>query len=216
MSAAIAKQTEIIEPIKLVFIQTTRCYICDTVKKLPDELNWLLLGYLYGWLYCDDCSSCVRSSAIHFINSNNIPLHWLFGISKFSDPDDSNNKSLTFFRKSKKDVQEAILKTYDLNDYIYGCYMINSIKQEQNDGTKYGIYLFFNDVQTKQRQSRMVSLANIFAHNDGLYEELINCKNIFDNKKIVISFDDLSLDLQNGIHDEYKLSCVKDKCSYNQ
>ena len=34
-----------------------------------------------------------------FINSNNIPLHWLFGISKFANLDEFDSKSLTFFRK---------------------------------------------------------------------------------------------------------------------
>lgn len=203
------------EPIRLVFVQINRCYVCD---KLQNDVNCLILGRLYGWLYCNNCINDVKSSVKIFINNNNIPLHWLFGSNKFNNPDDPYSKKIFFFRNSKKgtqyEIQESLIRYFDMDEYDYGCYMIQ--KFETMTDNKYGVYLFFNDIQTGERQCRTVSLANIFAHTNGLYEELINCKNIFDDNKIVIGFDDLSLELKNEIHDAYKMSCTKDKRSYNK
>jgi len=204
------------EPIRLVFIQINRCYICN---KLPvDDINCLNLGRLYGWLYCNDCTNDVKLSALHFINNNNIPLNWLFSSDKFNNPGDSYSKKLHFFRYSKKDtpyeIQDAIIRYLDMDEYDYGCYMIQ--KFESMPDNKYGVHLCFDDMQRNEKQARIVSLANIFAHTKNLYEELVNCKNIFDDTKIVIGFDELSLELKYGIHDAYKLSCTKDKHSYNK
>jgi hypothetical protein len=193
------------EPIRLVFVQSDYCYICD--KQQIDNINCLTLGRLYGWLYCDDCINTVRLSTIHFINNNNIPLHWLFNSSEYS-------KKIKFFRKSKNKIQESIMRYFDMDEYDYGCYAIR--KYDKLPDNKYGIFLFFNDAETDETMGRAVSLSNIFAHTEGLYEELINSKNIFNDKKIVVRFDELSLNLKNGIHDAYKLACCRDKYSYDK
>jgi len=217
------KMNEVHPPIELVMKYVDYCYICD---KNPVNVNSLNFGRLYGWLYCDDCTSIVKSSAISFINNGkNIPLHWLLRSNKFNKKNklintinnestlDDNDTVLDFFRYSKKDtpyeIQEAVLKHYDMDPYEYGCYMI--IK---NNDAEYCIFLLFHDVESNARVGRFVSLKNIFAHNDDFYHELINCEDLFCHSDIKIGFNDLSIELKNEIHETYNLAKSSDKRSF--
>ena len=48
--------------------------------------------------------------------------------------------------------------------------------------------------------SQDVALDNIMFHNKDFYDKLSNCKNIFNNEHIVISFEELSDEIRDSIY----------------
>jgi hypothetical protein len=181
------------EPMSINFKSTNICDICD--KRVNNNLmNSLMIEPLFGWLYCNNCENTVKFSAITYINkTKDIPLHWFFR---------SNNQhinKLYFIDEQNNLYVDLFLKSYDL--YLFS--NKNYIKYNNNNNNYY-ITLYYNDVITNKKTTRDILINDIFMHNQWFYKELINCKNLFNDNNILISFNDLSNKIKNKINNVYQ------------
>lgn len=152
---------------------------CDC-KNPNGNIECTRLGRLNGVYHCSDCRKNCKEDIIKYINTNGeIPLYGGLGDGKYSI-------ELNFFRKSKDKIYDGTLNKYEKR-YLFGI--------RRNEENKYFVRLIFDD----DKFSKYVSLGNIFYHNPCFYEKLISCKNLFADKNIIISFDDLSKEIKDTI-----------------
>ncbi len=147
-------------------------------------------GYNNGWNFCEKCRiyGILGWTVKRYLTEEKlIPVDW-FLYQKKQQP-----RVIKFLHKSAENenkVKEMTLK-YDL-EYIF--------RISKTTGLIY-IKLVFDDLY------HPVSLANLFTHNSGLYEELIHCQNFFDNEyKLVFGYDDLSDTLKTEIMKMHNIS----------
>lgn len=167
------------------------CAICDKIT----EGDTLQYGRLFGVLYCTDKKCCeeIKKDMIKYINETmNIPLYGLL------TNENEYNLSYNFYRKSEK----SIYKIYkgDISIGIRDFFCIRNTKK--NDTKFLTIRLEFENKDNKDNNiySRNVALDNIMFHNKDFYDKLTNCKNIFNNEHIVISFEELSDEIRDSIY----------------
>ena len=133
----------------------------------------------------------------------NIPLYGL--VDKKSG---QYNLQLSFFKKSKNNVYKG-----KISIIVRNWFCIKKIKTP-NDTQILTIDLEYNNDEKKINKiySRSVALDNIMFHNKDFYNKLSNCMNIFANKDIVISFEELNDNIRNTIY-LYNLENLKKESS---
>ena len=162
------------------------CAICDKIT----EGHTFQFGRLFGVLYCTDekCCKKIQEDTIKYINkTKNIPIHGLLT--------NEYNLSYNFYRKSKKSIYKG-----DISIGIRDFFCIRNTKK--NDTKFLTIRLEYENKDNKDNNiySRNVGLDNIMFHNKDFYDKLSNCKNIFNNEHIVISFEELSDEIRDSIY----------------
>lgn len=209
---------------RLVMIQYNRCMICNCVSG-SNSCKMLCLGHLMGWLFCDTCLKTQRLRKIvlgHINKFKTIPLHWLYNStnkniqkeyyypnklpyskSHYSTVATDSSKYLHFFRYSKKDTKEP----------VHSGAINNGVKITCKNGV-FHVPLYFRDNETGEDTERLATLGNIMMHTPGFYEELIRCDNLCAHDDIKIAFSDLSLQLQNDIHEVFRKACLVDPTSF--
>lgn len=213
----------------LIMVTRNCCMICGDQSD-SKSCKMLTIGYEEGWIYCDKClqSQRLRNVVLGYLNgSKTIPLQWLYkssneNLRKGYYPDNLSHPVkngmymdvcgyLHFFRSSKKDTLRPV------HSGVISHVMMSGVKIACKQATnKYRVYLCFPDNETGQCCERLVGLENIMAHTPGFYEELIKSDNLLSSTNVTISFSDLSKELQNEIHEAYKLSQSVDKTSFAQ
>lgn len=208
---------------RLVFLEDGLCTICD---KKSANISVFNIEYLFGWIYCDKCRHIVKESVIAYINENKIiPVTWInsninsnstvninSSINSSVNSNSSTNSSINanidipaiikFYRKSTNKIEIGTISYNMDNSYI-------TLK---NSDQRMYLYLTFDDYKqpgkiTKQA-GRLVSLTNIFYHNNNLYHRFISNKNLF-NHSIDIAYNDLSSEIKEAI----RLCYEESKCS---
>ena len=184
-----------------ICMKPTKCINCSENK----NIKILHFGRLNGVFYCNNknCHKKIKKNIIKYINDTmNIPLYGL--VDKKSG---QYNLQLTFFRKSKNTVYKG-----QISILVRDWFCIKKIK------TPYDIEMLVIDLEYNNEKkintiySRSVALDNIMFHNKDFYNKLSNCMNIFANKDIVISFEELSDNIRDTIY-MYNLENLKKESS---
>jgi len=164
---------------------------CDICKKKDDTKNYDSVGFNFctmGWTYCPECleSGDVKNVVLDYLNTEKIiPIHWLVCHKKFVDNDEFS--TLKFYRKTINRVQ--------LSDSLVNCGR-SPIVLTNNE-----LFLLIPFSDGGNSFKRKVSLANLFAYNNVLYDELIACKNLFYNDSVIICYDELSNDIKKIVEE---------------
>ncbi len=151
---------------------------------------------MHGWIYCDTCKKngiLVKTIQNHINKEKIIPLYWLH---------QSNEKKIRNLQfdallvKSKTKVDNVSLLHPILN-------FIKFSKTKKQLYTK----LDFK-YQEDEIKLQTISLANLFAHNPGLYEEMISCSDFLNknDNDILLNFNNLCDDLKTEIRKSYELA----------
>ena len=193
---------------RLVMIRITQCMICHTIQ--PIHCNQVLIGFRWGWLYCNDClvSGKLRTIVLGWINiTKTIPCTWLIGSQIYHSSDNKNTPPciyLKFFRYSRRDTSEPVYE-----GRLYPCDTDGTTIRHITDPCEcYSMSLSFNDPGSKQDLERLVSIANIFAHNPDFYQSLINSQNLLHHPELKIAYSDISQEFRDGIDRCYQTSQV--------
>ena len=173
-----------------ICMKPSACAVCDK-NTGGQTLNF---GRLNGVFYCnkENCCKKIKKDMIEYINETmNIPLYGLID-RKTTD----YNLKLSFFRKSKKTVIDGTI-----SKGIRNWFCIRKVKTP-NDKKIIVIDLEYKNIESKNDEtySRSVALNNIMFHNKDFYNKLSNCNNLFDNKHIVISFEELSDEIRDIVY----------------
>ena len=150
------------------------------------------IGRLYGVYHCTNCRNKCKEEIVDYINIyGKVPL--------YSFLKEKHYIELKFFRKSKYKIYVGNISHYE-EQYLFGTrkkdVQPNGDSKDKNiSENKYFIKLGFED--NKEYFSRYVSLENIFFHNPMFYEKLISSKNLFEDDKIKISFNELSKEIKD-------------------
>lgn len=161
--------------------------VCVVCRKVDSHCKLLQFNLVIGWFYCDECfeTGLLKKHIVKEIQASSmIPCHML-----------ADKKKLFFFRESTQSVQEARVVSISKAHAGFLCLDQNS---------NFGILLGFNHVKDKGCDFRWVLLENIFKHTESLYEEFIQCDNLFEHSKLNISklkigFADLGPIIQDKI-----------------
>lgn len=176
------------------------CAFCDRKTKG----HTLPYGRLFGVLYCtnEKCCKEIKKNTIKYINeTKNIPIYGLL------TNENEYNLSYYFYRESKKSIYKG-----DISIGIRDFFCIRNTKKD--DTEFFTIRLEYENKDNKDNNiySRNVALDNIMFHNKDFYDKLSNCKNIFNNEHIVISFEELSDEIRDSIY-MLKMSNIDKKSS---
>lgn len=184
------------------------CMLCDQKYEL-DTMQEVHLEFNYGLIYCKKCYDAKKVHGViydFFSNIRALPFSWIFKSEKFKNPDGKDNKGgkyLSFFRYSQRDTSKPI-QTWQI---LPGECMARFNKMTN----QFSIMLRqYNTAESLTFIERGVTLSNLFAHNPGLYDELINCKNLLNHDKIMFTYYDLPANVRLQIEQDHKLSQQKD------
>lgn len=183
-----------------ICMKPAECIICSENK----NIKILHFGRLNGVFYCNNknCHKKIKKNIIKYINDTmNIPLYGL--VDKKSG---QYNLQLSFFRKSKNTIYKG-----QITIGVRNWFCIKKIKTP-NDTQILTIDLEYNEKKNNEMYSRSVALDNIMFHNEDFYNKLSNCMNIFANKDIVISFEELNDNIRDIIY-MYNLENLKKESS---
>ncbi|AYV75202.1 MAG: hypothetical protein Terrestrivirus1_76 [Terrestrivirus sp.] len=158
---------------------------CGCCKSTADETDgsdsssfYLTVRLLFGWSFCKNCFDAAKQNAIKYCNAlDMIPFFWL------------GRASTKFYRESQKAIEVGQMD-FTNNMCVYS--------------PKYDMLrlpMIFGE------NGRVVSLENIFHHNPGLYQQLKDCENLFDDGRIHIKYTDLS----QKIHDFVEIAFERSK-----
>jgi hypothetical protein len=240
----------------LVMAQTTVCMLCG-VKTNEDDINFLSLGHIYGWYYCNDCrdEGRLKEDVMYYMeNESSLPCTWLpfvdvkkklftkksyyptmldndsskkkyIPTEDISEPkqvsflyffkrtvkyEENGVRYLHFFRKSKAGTVRPI-HTGELHTNLNKCAF------RPIDDKTLAICLQFKDTITGEQLERDVTLANLFYHNPGLYEEIITTKNIFCGSDIVVSYSEVPEKVKKLVDEAYeRAKTCKDPSEFTQ
>lgn len=207
-------------PNRLCMINPNICMLCDkNIKDYKEQDNVkthsLEIEHRSGWIYCSICRDSGKLKLILYkwIEKNkNIPIAFLSNVKNFVKKEtitDLEHVNLNFFRYSKRDSSEPV---YISRMDTYQRY--NFMLEYKNKVNMFMLHLKFTERNdTQKSMERYVGLSNLFCWNPGLYEELINCKDLF-NIGIDLGFKDLPKELQDKVEEHYKESIHTDKYSF--
>ncbi len=152
------------------------CMACDKKDKACKQWN---LNSHYGSIYCADCqkSGNLKKSLLQSIEKQNmIPCLFLM------------NREFAFYRHSQSRVEHAKLFATSSRPDDGLIWVPPTLLKEQKE---YGVRVSFGS-----DSQRVVLLANLFKHTNGLLEDFSSCRNIFgDNDEIIIAPAELPLSI---------------------
>jgi hypothetical protein len=184
------------------------CAVCSSNNN--GFINTINFGRLYGVFCCDNkvCRNIVKKDLITYINeTNQIPL---YGMTDNSD--NSYKLFLNFYRSTKGAKWKGYISRYTNIFCIYK-------KKKGFDKESYFITLQYNNknenkIQNAPQYFRSVTLDNIMFHNKDFYHKLSTCKNLFNNTKVIISYDELSQEIRDTIHAYNDMNKNKQSCHF--
>jgi hypothetical protein len=193
---------------RLIMVNRDQCMLCDYFGKCY-EIN---LSPHEGWIYCDACKKegRLREDILYYMNNKTVlPCYWLTIIKEkfknwsyyeksIKEYKNKNIRYLHFFRKSREKSKRPIHTAMIARGF-------NPLVFSINNG-KLSIYLLFDDTETNETSTGLISLANLMYHNPGLYEEITTTNNIFDSDTVMISYDELPEKIRLLVEDAYKES----------
>lgn len=151
-----------------------------------DYVQCINIGRVCGVYYCNECSSVCKTDIIEHLNDTCvIPLY--FALYEKKSISRNTTINLSFYRESQNKIYEGTTSFYD-NKWMFG---IQKIKEKN----MFVINLFFEE--NGKSFSKYVSVENICFHNPWFYDKVVNSKNLFMDKNMIISFDDLSNDIKD-------------------
>ena len=183
---------------------------CSLCGAHGETTGFEFAGFNNGWNFCEKCKTygILQWTVNRYLAEEKlIPVDWLL----FQKPTnlledkalltkESVPRIIRFWHKSAgqpkvtregSDLVKELTLKYDLA-YVF--------RISKTTGLIY-VKLEFDELY------HPVSLANLFAHNPGLYEEMISCKNYFDNEfKLVFGYDELSDTLKTEIKKMHNIS----------
>jgi hypothetical protein len=138
---------------------------------------YLTVRLLFGWSFCKNCFDAAKQNVIKYCNASNvIPFFWL------------GRTSIKFYRESQKAIEVGQMDfTNNMCEYSSKYDMLR-------------LPMIFGE------NGRVVSLENIFHHNPGLYQQLKDCENLFDDGKIQIKYTDLSQKIHDYVETAFERS----------
>lgn len=157
------------------------------------SINTIHFGRLYAVFCCDDikCCNIIKNGLIQYINkTKKIPLYGLLN--------DNDRLTLDFYRESQKAIWKGTISCYA---DLFSIYMVN----KSVDKNFLSIILEYTNNESKispnaKCYERSVALDNIIFHNKDFYNNLLNCKNLFNSKKVVVSYSELSSEIHDTIN----------------
>lgn len=213
------KQTEIdddyIEPDRFCFLKTGKCMLCN--KKYETKCNEIIIGDDFGWIYCGECEKTkeINKSIICYLHeSASYPCYWLSELKE-------KLKIKSYYPELIKDIKDDPFYNHE-GGYIHFfnqsqmhtkypvqtgriCLEGLHVMQFSGDDEKFGfgVYVTFLNAASKSSSKRFVSLANLFYHTPGLYEEITSCENLFASDKVFISHKDTPIEVRKLIDEAY-------------
>lgn len=161
------------------------CKNCDSTQNIT-TINF---SRLFG-LFCCDNKSCIKKikeDLIKYINTEEkIPLYGV--INKYNTINETKNNYMILFNFYRKSINSIYNGYINISDDLICIKNINF-----NNKKILGFVLNFDN------NCRFVGLDNIMFHNKNFYSFLVNCKNLFNNEQIIISFDELSSKIKDNI-----------------
>lgn len=194
------KDTSRLNPIsRLVMRRIDICMLCNAQC---DTTRYSMGEYLTGWLFCNTCRTnglLARTVHRHMIDKKIIPCDWMFStagrstqlvrtrVLKFIGDTSSNHPT--------KDTKKEIING-SINDIGYYVLIMSKTYNQ--------LYVKVDTEDAKKEPMQYpVSLANLFAHNPGLYEEMIMCKNFTGHDGIAVGYDDMTDEIKLEIKKSY-------------
>lgn len=181
-------------PYCLVMKPYNVCMVCQ--QNVPDVTDQSYLCFcferLYGWYYCQAClkSGRLRHVVMAYLTKHRlIPLHSVI----------SKSDTLKFFRYSKRDSDQPVVDAALPLDVIIPVAKIRHGSRLKDGEHMLCMTLEFNDENGTWKRS--VSLANLFYHNDGLYEKLVSAESLLPTFQF--AFSDLCPELQTTVKEAY-------------
>jgi hypothetical protein len=149
----------------------------DEADNSDDSSFYLTVRLCFGWSFCRNCFDAVKQNAIKYCNVFNvIPFSWLA------------ETPIKFYRESQKAIQSGHMDfTNNMCEYSSKYDMLR-------------LPMIFGE------NGRVVSLENIFHHNPGLYKQLKDCENLFDDTRIYIKYTDLSQKIRDLVETAFERS----------
>lgn len=159
----------------------------------------------------DGCADVVTSTQASLVKSKIFITEGSLGPTVGSSDMNADYQGgyLHFFRYSKRDTMKPVHSGFISGHMDSGMRII--CKDRNKD---FHIPLSFRDNETGEETHRLVSLGNIMAHTPGFYEELVRSSNLLLNDMIKIAFADLSVNLQNDIHEVFRNVLTVPKTSF--
>ena len=190
----------------LVLQRFDTCMLCNA---LCGEVTRYSMGnYLTGWLFCYTCKTnglLARTVHRHMVENKIIPCDWIVRSTRFrKQNDDTYEKEhirvLKFIGNLSFDPMDdcAGKKIFESQISDLGYYIFRMSKTQNQLYVKVSV-----ENEKKEQIQYPVSLANLFAHNPGLYEEMLMCKNFTGVDSIIIGYDDMSDEIKLEIKKSY-------------
>jgi hypothetical protein len=180
---------------RLVMRRYDECMLCN-LRSDTTITRYSMDEYLTGWLFCNTCKTnglITRTVRQHMVDKKTIPCNWILSkkptrILKFIgnpslDRGSIGDQKIEINDASIDDIGFYVLKMSKTYNQLY---VKLDTKDEKNINIQYPI-----------------SLANLFAHNPGLYEEMLLCKNYTGVDGIVIGYDDMTDEIKSEIKKSY-------------
>jgi hypothetical protein len=190
--------SDIVEPSYLSMMPQYHCDFCENEEQDKSYEFEITMSRL-GFIYCSKCVDKARRSAINWYNSKRIiPFDFLRQNKSYQ------NDFLKFYRKSQKNIQTlAKISPYSATATYDDKYNTFRTVISFGPGAQEP-YIAGQEVS-----SRLVSLENIMHHNPYVYEEIKKAKSLIDSDMFVVTYDDLSDEIEKNLEATFTKSKVE-------